>query len=194
MPKRVAKARKDGHVQAVNDDDDDDDLLLDKKMPLMRTQSQSQSQSTSRLKVVEESSKKKSSPKKVQDDSETEDESDDEDLLLEKKPAAAAVDESDRERPSKKPRIDLPTPDRSPSPVKIDLGRAPDRIIGTTHPLADLKKNIAQGDVVSKAVEDLGYVIVEILVQPFGEKRVEELIECLTAMRDVCVKVRIASS
>lgn len=85
--------------------------------------------------------------------------------------------------------VPLPTPARSISPV-IDPGRAPGRIIGSTYPLADFKKNLVQGDVVTKAVEDLGVVITEIVMRPFSSRRSEELLECMTALRDTSLKVR----
>lgn len=82
----------------------------------------------------------------------------------------------------------LPTPARSVSPT-IDPGRAPGRIIGATYPLKDFQKNISQGDVVSKAVEDLGFVIKEIVMKPFSSRRNDELLECMTAFRDIALKV-----
>lgn len=82
----------------------------------------------------------------------------------------------------------LPTPVRSVSPA-VDPGRAPGRIIGTTYPLDDFEKNISQGDVVSKAVEDLGFVIKEIVVKPFTSRRHDELLKCMSSFRDVALKV-----
>jgi ATP-dependent DNA helicase 2 subunit 2 len=110
------------------------------------------------------------------------------------KKAAAAdsdTDDSDAEQtPSKKLKNGqaLPTPARSVSPA-IDPGRAPGRIIGTTYPLKDFQKNISQGDVVSKAVEDLGFVIKEIVTKPFSSRRNDELLECMAAFRDIALKV-----
>ena len=101
------------------------------------------------------------------------------------------TDDSDADQsPSKKVRNGppLPTPVRSVSPP-IDPGRVPGRIIGTTYPLNDFQKNISQGDVVSKAVEDLGYVIKEIVVKPFSSRRHDELLECMTTFRDTALKV-----
>jgi len=76
----------------------------------------------------------------------------------------------------------LPTPARSLSP-QVDPGLAPNRIIGTTYPLKDFTKNIAQGDVVTKAVEDLSAVITEIVMRPFASRRKSELLECMTMLR-----------
>lgn len=90
--------------------------------------------------------------------------------------------------PSARNNQPLPTPTRSLSP-QVDPGRAPGRIIGSTYPLADFKKNIAQGDVVTKAVEDLGMVITEIVMRPFSARRSEELLECMKVLRDTCLKV-----
>lgn len=97
----------------------------------------------------------------------------DTDLLLEKKPKNDQA---------------LPTPERSVSP-EIDPGRAPGKIIGTTFPLQDFQNNLSQGDLVSKAVEDLGYVIKEIVMKPFSWRRNNELLECMSAFREVAVKV-----
>jgi len=81
----------------------------------------------------------------------------------------------------------LPTPARSMSP-DVDPGRAHGRIIGSTFPLADFKKNLARGDVVTKAVEDLGVVITEIVMRPFSSRRSAELLECMAALRDTSLK------
>lgn len=113
------------------------------------------------------------------DDSETEDE--DEEMLLDMKKPATPPPNARNNQP-------LPTPARSLSP-QVDPGRAPGRIIGSTYPLADFKKNIAQGDVVTKAVEDLGAVITEIVMRPFSSRRSEELLECMKVLRDTCLKV-----
>lgn len=127
---------------------------------------------------------------------------DDEDFLLDKppartqsptkKPAAAGSDTEDSDddmlgQPSKKDGA-LPTPARSLSPT-VDPGRAPGRIIGTTYPLEDFKKNISQGDLVSKAVEDLGAVIKKIVLKPFASRRRRELLDCMRTLRDTCLTV-----
>ncbi|KAG6820237.1 hypothetical protein H0H93_003600 [Arthromyces matolae] len=178
VPKRVAKARKDGHAHAH---DEDDTLLLEGKEPaLHRTMSQVQ---------ITESSSSKFSPTKVKpsaNESETEDEDEEEEgLLLDqvKEPGTPAT------RRNNQP---LPTPARSVSP-EVDPGRAPGRIIGSTYPLADFKKNIAQGDVVTKAVEDLAAVITEIVMRPFSSRRHKELLECMQFLRDTALLVRLTS-
>ncbi len=63
------------------------------------------------------------------------------------------------------------------------------RIIGFSHPLADFKKNIKKGDIVSKAVEDLAWVIKEILLKPFASRRHSELLECMRELRLTCLNV-----
>jgi ATP-dependent DNA helicase 2 subunit 2 len=101
-------------------------------------------------------------------------------------------EEADVDSPNKisKPLSNLPiTPARSLSPA-VDPGRAPGRIIGTTYPLADFKKNLAQGDVVTKAVEDLAWVINDIVMKPFSSRRTDELLECMRVLRDTSLKVR----
>jgi ATP-dependent DNA helicase 2 subunit 2 len=143
----------------AREDDDEEMLLLDAKPP-KRTASQTQPQA---------------SPSK--------------------KPAAADSDTDDSDADAdQSPSKDLkkgqvpPTPARSMSPA-IDPGRAPGRIIGTTYPLKDFQKNISQGDVVSKAVEDLGFVIKEIVMKPFSSRRNDELLQCMTAFRDTALQV-----
>lgn len=100
------------------------------------------------------------------------------------------TEDSDTDLLLEKPKNDqaLPTPERSISP-EIDPGRAPGRIIGTTFPLQDFQNNLSQGDLVSKAVEDLGYVIKEIVIKPFSWRRNSELLECMSTFREVAVKV-----
>lgn len=172
VPKRVARARKDGHVHAP--EDDDGMLLLDLKNITEQTQPQIH------FTQAEEStqSQAKQKVKENANDSDTEGEDEEEELLL------------DKRTPGEEPKRNnqpLPTPARSLSP-QPDPGRAPGRIIGTTYPLADFKKNIAQGDVVSKAVEDLGVVIAEIVIRPFASRRKDELLECMQALRDTCLE------
>ncbi|KAJ7924419.1 SPOC like C-terminal domain-containing protein [Mycena leptocephala] len=181
VPKKVARARKDGHVHAR--DDDDEMLLLDVKAPPQRTQSTSQSQSP--IKVTASPAEKKGKAKAVDpDDSATEDDSDYEDLLAAKgtkpKPSTPPPANKNGHNP-------LPTPARSLSPP-LDPARAPGRIVGNTRPLDDFKANIARGDMVSKAVEDLGVVITEIVMRPFANRRNAELMECMETLRDTCLK------
>ena len=82
----------------------------------------------------------------------------------------------------------LPTPDRSASPdLEIDE-REQGRIIGVSYPSEDWRKALAQGDMVSKAVEDLGCVIREIINRPFAERRHGEMIACMREMRETCLR------
>ncbi|KAF7367429.1 SPOC domain-like protein [Mycena sanguinolenta] len=173
VPKKVARARKDGHVHAR--DEDDDTSILDAKPT--RTQSQT--------KVSASPAGKKGKEKAVADDSATEDDSDDD--ILAKTAAAKAKKPMGTPPPPKKNHNPLPTPARSLSP-EFDPGRAPGRIVGNTRPLDDFKANIARGDMVSKAVEDLGAVITEIVMRPFANRRTAELMECMDTLRDTCLK------
>ncbi|KAK0232849.1 SPOC domain-like protein [Armillaria fumosa] len=162
VPKKVIRTRKDGHVHAR--DDDEEMLLLDRKAP-----------ATTQLQVVEEpvpsSSMQELSITPNEDDSATEESEEEEDL--------AKV-------PPKKVSNPLPTPARSTSP-QIDPGREHGRIVGTTYPLQDFQKNLAAKDLVTKAVEDLAFVITEIVMRPFSSRRTDELIECMKVMRDTCL-------
>jgi ATP-dependent DNA helicase 2 subunit 2 len=101
-----------------------------------------------------------------------EDDEDDEDLLL-------------------KPRTqnDVKREETQALDVKVDRGRAPGRIIGSTYPLEDFKNNTARGDLVTKAVEDFAWVIQDIVTKPFATQRHKEMIECLQALRATALKV-----
>ena len=167
VPKRAPKARKDGHVHAQ--DQDEDMILLDQKGPA-RKRPDVASPSKSQAVVSPARAGKK---KMTDDDSETESESDGE-LLLESKPKPSAPG--------------LPTPTASPEP-EPDVQRAPGRIIGNAYPLRDFRQNLKQGDVVTKAVEDLGVVVREIVGRPFASRRKDEMVECLEELREACLKV-----
>jgi hypothetical protein len=83
---------------------------------------------------------------------------------------------------------------RSPTPTptnEADKGIAPGRIIGNVNPLKDFQENIQSGgDVVSKAVEDLSAVIVEIIRDSFSTQRYQEALECMKEFRKVALQVR----
>ncbi|KAG2023769.1 Ku80 [Coprinopsis cinerea AmutBmut pab1-1] len=200
VPKRTAKSKKDEHTHGL--EEEDSILLLDAKKPAPPSRSQTlvQAESSSNVYAKGEPSTphkkvEKKKPAANDDDSVTEDESGEEDyVLLDAKPKNAP----------------LPTPARSVSPaprskgkqpsssksrdgdeddedaMDIDTGRAPGRIISSTYPLRDFKKNISQGDVVSKAVEDLGEVIKEVVMKPFTKRREDEMVECMRVLRGTC--------
>ncbi|KAG8959142.1 ATP-dependent DNA helicase II subunit 2 [Tulasnella sp. 419] len=91
----------------------------------------------------------------------------------------------------------LPTPALSPPkgkgkkkesrPVK-DKDIRPGRIIGNADPLEDFRENLSRGDVVSKALEDMGDVIMEIVAESFSSQRYDEAIECMKAMRQTALE------
>jgi ATP-dependent DNA helicase 2 subunit 2 len=183
VPKRVGKVKKDDHEHAA--EDAESELLLNQKgkAPVRRqsTLPPTPSAIIGSTKLVIKGN-----------DSGSETGSDEEGgLLLDAKKPASTLE-------GKAP----PTPARSVSPKTkrsskrdeedededIDPGRAPGRIIGTTHPLKDFKKNISQGDVVTKAVEDLSMIVTEILLKPFASRRSDEMLECMKAMRKVCLE------
>lgn len=143
-------------------------LLLDYKRPLAASASQ--------MSIVETSAAAKG--KAPAEDSETEEE-EEEELLLNKKKLT----------PPPKKGVPLPTSARSVSP-EVDPGRAPGRIVGNTYPLKDFQKNISQGDVVTKAVEDLAAVITEVIMKPFASRRTQEMLECMEVLRRTCLEVR----
>jgi ATP-dependent DNA helicase 2 subunit 2 len=166
VPKRVARPRKKDHTRAQ--DDDDEILLLDRIAP--SNHSQPEASNSRPQPQTSEPAAKGPIPGKGDDDSETEPESD-----------------VDVWVPSSKKGAKLPTP--SPEPrIVSDPQRAPGRIIGLATPLSDFKDNISQGDVVSKAVEDLGWVVKEVVLRPFAGRRHTEMLECLNELRGVCLQ------
>ncbi|KAF9229802.1 ku80-like protein [Gyrodon lividus] len=170
VPKRAPMARKHGHMHAL--DEDEDMILLDQKGPPRKRPATVAPSST--LQVLDSASQVRAGKKKAStSDSETETESEEGELLLEAKPKRGA-------EPG------LPTPTASPEP-EPDPQRAPGRIIGNTFPLKDFRRNLMQGDVVTKAVEDLGIVVREIVGRPFASRRMDEMVECLEALRETCL-------
>ncbi|KAI0286720.1 SPOC domain-like protein [Russula aff. rugulosa BPL654] len=166
VQKRVAQPRKKDHARAQNDDDEI--LLLDRVAP--STHSQPEASNSRPQPQTSAPAAKRPIPTKGGDDSETEPESDD-DVWV----------------PSSKEGAKLPTPSPEPD-IVTDPQRPPGRIIGLAKPLADFKDNISQGDVVSKAVEDLGWVVKEVVLRPFAGRRHAEMIECLNELREVCLQ------
>ncbi|KAF8139796.1 SPOC domain-like protein [Boletus edulis] len=166
VPKRAPRARKDGHMHAQ--DQDEDMILLDQKGPARKRPDVA---SPPKSQAANTSLSRAGKKKETVDDSETESESDEE-LLLES-----------RQKPSA-PGLPTPTASAEPEP---DPQRAPGRIIGNTYPLKDFRQNLKQGDVVTKAVEDLGVVVREIVGRPFASRRKDEMVECLTVLREACL-------
>jgi ATP-dependent DNA helicase 2 subunit 2 len=166
VQKRVARPRKKDHARAQNDDDEI--LLLDRVAP--STHSQPEASNSRPQPQTFAPASKRPIPTKGGDDSETEPESDD-DVWV----------------PPSKKGAKLPTPSPEPD-IVTDPQRPPGRIIGLAKPLADFKDNISQGDVVSKAVEDLGWVVKEVVLRPFAGRRHAEMIECLNDLREVCLQ------
>lgn len=165
VQKRVARPRKNDHARAQNDDDEI--LLLDR---VASTHSQPEAYNSRPQPQNSAPAAKRPTPTKGGDDSETEPESDD-DIWV----------------PSNKKGVKLPTPSPEPD-IVTDPQRPPGRIIGLAKPLADFKDNISQGDVVSKAVEDLGWVVKEVVLRPFAGRRHAEMIECLNVLREACLQ------
>ena len=157
-------------------DADDEMLLLDLAPVPSRQPNQSHT------KFPQESSPEKRRRPAKESGSDTEDE--DGHLLLGAANSAVATAPT----PDSPDASALPTPDGSASPdLEIDE-REEGRIIGFSYPLDDWRKNLAEGDVVSKAVEDMGYAIREIVNRPFAERRHGEMIDCMREMRETCLK------
>lgn len=110
-------------------------------------------------------------------DSETEPESDEE---FEPGPATAGRDK--KSSPVHTTNIDLEMGQSSPPPTE-------NRIISSSRPLADFRKNIKTGDLVSKAVEDLAWVVNDVVMKPFAGRRQDEMLECMKELREVCLTV-----
>lgn len=82
-----------------------------------------------------------------------------------------------------------PTPARSQSP---ELVFTQSRIIGNEYPLKDFRKNLKKrGDIVSTLADELGDVVLEILMQNFASKRHDEMMECLKEYREMALKVSV---
>lgn len=151
-------------------DQDEDMILLDQKGP---ARNRPAVPSPAKSQGVNASMSRAGKKKVSDDDSETESESDDEYLLVSK---------------PKGSRPGLPTPTASPEP-EPGPQRAPGRIIGNAYPLKDFRENLRQGDVVTKAVQDFGVVVREIVGRPFASRRKDEMMECLKELREACLRV-----
>ncbi|KAH8101566.1 SPOC domain-like protein [Cristinia sonorae] len=192
VPKKVVRPRKDGHVRAA---DDEEMLLLDQlpkpaKSSSQVARSQTLTASQSQRKSISPKSQKQKAKKAASDDSDTatEEEPDDDLPLSQKGPAVAAKvkprdDEDVLMTPSPSVSSQIPTA-VGPS-QEADPGRVPGRIIGLTKPLDDFIRNTKTGDIVSKAVLDLGWAITEIVKRPFARRRTKEMLECMKKLREV---------
>ncbi|CUA73760.1 ATP-dependent DNA helicase II subunit 2 [Rhizoctonia solani] len=116
--------------------------------------------------------------------------------LSQVQPVSKRIVEPEKQ-PPRKPDHSLPSPTPSfaelpsafHSTPKPDAKPKPGRIVSNARPLADFKKNIeAQGDLVSKAVEDMCAVIPEIVDASFSTQRYGEALECMQALREVALK------
>lgn len=129
------------------------------------------------------------SSSETESESETEPESDREDLLLNtNKKAQAQTREPPPLKGKGKGAVRLPTPD-SPAPTRDGGERLPGRIIGLDFPLDDFRTNIASGDLVTKAVEDLAFVIKTIVMEPLSGRRTPEMLSCMRELRKVASEV-----
>lgn len=102
-------------------------------------------------------------------------------------------------KPATKPRQQLPTPSKSPAAVakasppksrtRAEADIRPGRIIGNAFPLDDFRSNLERGDVVSKALQDMGVVITEIVEESFSTQRYDEALSCMKEMRETALQV-----
>ena len=54
--------------------------------------------------------------------------------------------------------------------------------------MKDFKENLSHGDIVTKAVNDMAYVIKDIVMKPFAYRRQDEMLECMRELRSTCLK------
>lgn len=196
--------RKDGHVRAR----DEGDALLLENMPRKKPKLMSPSEeAASRSQMYSHSQSAGFSQRKIKgndSDSETEPESEpEEDLLLGAMDEDEKVDEKiepmeednkvdEKVKPMEEDVKVPPTPQRSMSPKsENESGRELGRIVNLQNPLEDFHKNLTAGDLVSKVVEDMTYVIKEVVNSELASERTEEMITCMQAMREIALKVRV---
>jgi len=74
-------------------------------------------------------------------------------------------------------------------PMIVGEGARDNRIIGNLHPLYDFEQNTARGDIITKAVADMGEVIPEIVAESFSTQRFDEALDCMRAMRKTALEV-----
>ena len=62
--------------------------------------------------------------------------------------------------------------------------------IGTLHPISDFRKmcDRKDQDLVPKAILELGQIIVNLVSSSFGEQNYEKALNCLNAMREICIR------
>uniref|UniRef100_A0A8H7Y8Y4 ATP-dependent DNA helicase II subunit 2 n=1 Tax=Psilocybe cubensis TaxID=181762 RepID=A0A8H7Y8Y4_PSICU len=180
VPKRTARTKKDEFSRAA--DGNEEAALLAKFLgPASSRDKETQAQSQMNVVEAEPSHPQLSVRSDDAEASETEDEDEESAMAVDmKKPATPLPEASSSSRPP------LPTPARSMSPNAED--NSPARIISNARPLEDFKENIAQGDVVSKAVKDLAEVVVEEVLKPFATRRADEMVECMVVLRKTCLE------
>ena len=165
------------------EDDEDEELILDQKnwsLSRHASQAKSNSQTLGSPSVTLVASQKTPAAKKTaEEDSETEPESDEE-------PEVKAVDKPAKQLPKPASESDFDDLD--------DVSPVDNRIISHGQPLADFHKNMNTGDLVTKAVEDLAWVIKDVVMKPFAGRRQDEMLKCMDVLREACLKVRIGGT
>ncbi|CDO74809.1 hypothetical protein BN946_scf185001.g57 [Trametes cinnabarina] len=158
VPKKVARVRKDEHVHAR--DEDENMLLLDRQAHRAGT---SQTQGATQSRIYAQS--QKTSPSRTQ-----------------QKRAGNHSDSSETE-----PEQDIEDDEElllnRPAPGGSRRGRR-----CRPGALVDFIKNIERGDVVTKAVEDLAFVIKDVVTKQSSSRRLDEMIECMHELRKVCLE------
>jgi ATP-dependent DNA helicase 2 subunit 2 len=177
VPKKVAKRKAEMHVAAK---DDDDDLIL---APSKKFRRISPGHEASTAPTNDPVDKNVSSVGDQHNLSETESETGDDNRQEDAKMGVLPGQHEQRST-----EVLVPRSSGAGSDVIIDHAVPKGRIVGSIYPLDDFKVNLNSGDVVTKAVEDLAFIVQEIALQPFAERRHDELVECLKEMRNVCLR------
>ena len=172
VPRKVAKRKVEMHVAAV----EDDDLILP---PSKKFRQASPGVDTLDVDLLPKTlGNSQDADDDQQPHSETEPETDEEGQT-----GGKTIHASEPEDGTLDPTSHAPDDD-----MIIDRAVPEGRIVGFTHPLDDFKNNLVSGDVVTKAVEDLGFIVQEIALRPFAARRHDELLQCLREMRVACLR------
>jgi ATP-dependent DNA helicase 2 subunit 2 len=176
---KVAKRKAEMHVAAI----DDDDLILAPSKKF-RQNSPRPDENVSPIPLVDLVDESLSAVTDRQELTETESENDDEN----RQKGIKITVSPEHDHSTKATEVIKLQPSGTTDDIMVDHAIPKGRIVGSIYPLEDFKNNLKSGDVVTKAVEDLAFILQEIAFQPFAERRHNEIIECLTEMRGVCLR------
>ncbi|KZV74777.1 SPOC domain-like protein [Peniophora sp. CONT] len=164
VPKKARRARKDEHVHA-NDEGEDEELLI-ANAPVAPSTFAPKPVSRSRSQAASQSQRR------TKHDSDIDEEADEDFEMIDMREGEEGKSEGSGSG--------LATPPPDPQ-------RPSGRLIGLANPAADLRANLARGDVVTKAVSDTFHAILTILRKPFASRRTDELKSLLRELREACL-------